>query len=283
MDAKERARIKAQYEARGYHFPIRVMREAEALAVRKSYAEQEALAADDPSVAGAIKTYVNLVLPFIDQVTRLAAILDPVEALLGPDLLVYSAEFFIKEPETETFVSWHQDLHYWGLDQDNEVTAWVALSPVTVENGAMRYLPGSHLKRFDHQDSFADSNMLSRGQEVDIGDLEAEAVDVLLRPGEMSLHHGRTLHASRANRSKERRVGLVIRYVATSMRQAGGEKAAAMLVRGEDRYGHFALAPRPQGLLHPDDVARQTAANRLNEEIIYRGAGQGPRDRAVGF
>lgn len=284
MDTEERARLKASYAAKGYHFPLAVMTSEEADELRAAYEALEARAAEEPAVASAIKTYVQMVLPFIDRMIRLPAILDPVEALLGPDLLVYSAEFFIKEPETEAYVSWHQDLHYWGLAQDDEVTAWVALSPATVESGCMRYLPGSHRQHYDHSDSFAEDNMLTRGQEVALGAEESKAVDVLLNPGQMSLHHGRTLHASRPNRSKDRRMGLVIRYIATSMRQAGGERPVASLVRGEDRYGHFKLVAPPRGLLDPLDIEHQQAANAVSEQIVFRGSTRGPRhERAVGF
>ncbi len=284
MDAVSSTGLKATYEAKGYDFPLSVMTVAEAQEVRAAYEVLEARAAEEPAVASAIKTYVQMVLPFIDRVMRLPAILDPVEVLLGPDLLVYSAEFFIKEPQTEAYVSWHQDLHYWGLDQEDEVTAWVALSPATVESGCMRFLSGSHRQRYNHNDSFAEDNMLTRGQEVALGPEETKAVDVLLKPGQMSLHHGRTLHASRPNHSKHRRIGLVIRYIATSMRQAGGERPIASLVRGKDRYGHFDLMDPPQGLLHPLDLDRQRMANAVIEQIVYKGSARDPRhDRAVGF
>ena len=71
-------------------------------------------------------------MPFIDEITRLPTVLDPVRAILGPDVMVWDANLFIKEARSNGYVSWHQDLTYWYLDDVDEVTAWVALSPATV-------------------------------------------------------------------------------------------------------------------------------------------------------
>ena len=71
----------------------------------------------------------------------------------------------------------------------------------------------------EHRDTFAEQNLLSRGQEIAVEIDESAAVDVVLDPGEFSLHHGRMFHASNPNKSSQRRIGLAIRYIATSMSQ----------------------------------------------------------------
>src|SRR5262249_57420913 len=111
------------------------------------------------------------------------AILDAVGDVIGPDILVWSSSFFIKEPRDGAYVSWHQDATYWGLSEPDVVTAWIALTPSTVESGAMRMVPGTHHEQVAHHDTFAPGNLLSRGQEIAVEVDEARAVDVVLQPG----------------------------------------------------------------------------------------------------
>ena len=93
------------------------------------------------------------------------AILDVVEGILGPDILVYAAEFFVKEPRTTHVVTMHQDLTYWGLGAiDGMVTAWLALSPATPASGCMDFVRASHKNPIlPHEDTFDENNLLSRG------------------------------------------------------------------------------------------------------------------------
>jgi chlorinating enzyme len=156
----------------------------------------------------------HLVIPLLADLARTPEILNAVETILGPNLLVWSVELFIKEAQTTKTVSWHQDITYWGMGEtDDEVTAWVALSDVSVRAGCMRFIPGSHRNPIvSHHDTYDDNNLLSRGQEI-AGINENDAVYGALRPGEMSLHHGRCFHASGPNISDDRRIGLAIRYV----------------------------------------------------------------------
>ena len=222
---------------------------------------------------GAVRNHCNLVLDFVDEITRRPSLTELVSELLGPDLLVWGCSFFIKNPDSPEYVSWHQDLTYWGLDGLHEVTAWVAFSPATPDNGCMRFLPGSHRQPIvEHQDTFASENLLSRGQEVAVPVDEVRAVDVVLEPGQCSLHHGRMFHASRPNRSADRRIGLAIRYISPRMRQSSGKHTLATLVRGEDRHGHFEIAPPPRGVIDPQDAARRRRNDALLSSILYAGA-----------
>jgi len=198
----------------------------------------------------------HLVIPLLADLARHAAILDTVEAILGPDLLVWSVELFIKEPGSAKTVSWHQDITYWGMGEtDDEVTAWVALSDVSVEAGCMRFLPGSHKGGIvAHDDTFGADNLLSRGQKIADVD-EAKAVQGPLKPGHMSLHHGRCFHASSANGSNDRRIGLAIRYVTPDVRLPEMNRDYAMLVRGADRAQGWINVAGPRDLFHPADLA----------------------------
>jgi len=149
----------------------------------------------------------------------------------------------------------------------------VAFTEATVENGAMRMVPGSHREQLEHRDTFAPHNLLSRGQEIAVAVDDSRGVDVLLRPGEMSLHHVRMVHGSLANRSGDRRVGFAIRYVATHVRQVAGERDSAMLVRGADDHHHFAPEHAPASDLSPEARAHHAAVVAQSAKILYRGTG----------
>ena len=261
----------AGYRRDGYVMPLDVMPGGEAIAVRRRIEALEARHASALPVMDYLRGNPHVVLPEIDALMRRPGILDPVEAVLGLDILAWGCSFFIKEARTEAYVSWHQDLTYWGLDDTAEVTAWLALSPVTTENGCMRFVPGSHRKDIvAHRDTFADDNMLSRGQVLAVEVDEAQAVDVLLEPGQMSLHHGHMFHASGPNRSDDRRVGLAIRYISPSMQQTAGARDYASPVRGVDRYSNFIAPPRPTAEFAPEALAFNDRMVADQNGFLYR-------------
>ena len=140
----------------------------------------------------------------IDAIIRKPEILDPVESLLGPDILCWETVLFIKEPGDAAYVSWHQDVAYWGLEPYDVLTAWIALSPSTRRSGCMRVLPGSHKGDIaPHKDTFAANNMLSRGQEMQVDVDETQVVDIVLQPGQMSLHDVMIAHGSDPNNADD--------------------------------------------------------------------------------
>jgi ectoine hydroxylase-related dioxygenase (phytanoyl-CoA dioxygenase family) len=194
-----------------------------------------------------------------------------VEDVLGPNLLCWSSSFFIKEARDPAFVSWHQDSTYWGLSEPDVATAWVAFSESSVESGAMRMIPGTHREQVAHRDTFAPDNLLSRGQEIMVEVDEVSAVDVVLRPGEMSLHHVRMFHGSPPNRSADRRIGYAIRYIPTHVRQLSDVRDTATLVRGVDAYHHFDPEAPPERDLAPAARAQHAAIMARQGEILYRG------------
>ncbi len=267
--------LAAQYRRDGYIFPNPAMSTAQAAAYRAKLEAVEQAVKDDPPRRNTLRRYSNIVLDFVDEITRLPTITDRVAAVLGEDILALDASFFIKEARSPNYVTWHQDLHYWGLDGEDEVTAWVALSPATSESGCMRFVPGSHRHIVDHHDTFDDKNLLTRGQEVAVAVDEKDAVDVVLAPGEFSLHHGRVFHASEPNPSDDRRIGLAIRYIATRMQTAGGAPMSAMLVRGQDRHGNFTLTDPPGGVLTDHDMARYEGIAGQRNAAMFKGAKQG--------
>jgi len=170
-------------------------------------------------------------------------------------------------------VSWHQDSTYWGLSSPEVATAWVALTPSDAENGAMAVIPGSHtIDQVPHRDTFDRHNLLTRGQEIAVEVDESRSVLLDLRPGEMSLHHVRLVHGSAPNPSGDRRIGFAIRYIPTAIRQLEGEDSAT-LVRGTDRFHHFAPEPRPESEMAPEMLALHKQIAERSARILYRGTG----------
>ena len=228
------------YRRDGYVFPLAAMSTAEAAGYRRRLSAFEAANPTNQPFREVVKAKAHLLCLALLEIVRRREILDAVEHVLGPDILCWSTGVFLKEAGNPAFVSWHQDVTYWGLAPHDVVTAWVALSPATVESGAMRFLPGSHVGPIGtHTETFARDDLLSRGQTLTDID-EAQAVDVVLQPGQFSLHHIKLAHGSRPNRSDDRRIGIAIRYVAPHVRQVAAAQDSALLVRGIDKYRHFA-------------------------------------------
>ncbi|MET0850441.1 MAG: phytanoyl-CoA dioxygenase family protein [Candidatus Rokuibacteriota bacterium] len=205
------------------------------------------------------RSRTHVLLAWVYGLARRPAILDAVEDLIGPDILVYTSTWFIKEPETAAIAAWHQDATYFGLRPYAHVTAWLALTDATATNGCMEFLPGSHAggQRPHRAGVVADS--VNRAGQAIVGEVDdAPAVHAPLRPGEFSLHHTLCLHRSQPNRSPGRRIGLAISYIPTHVRHLGAHRPPAMLVRGVDAFGHFDLEPAPAADL--DEAARAAYA-----------------------
>jgi len=233
------------YERDGFLSPIPVLSHTELDYYLSRHKEMIPTILGDPEENKRMQYKAHLLYTWLDGLVRYPTILDAVESLLGPDILVWSSGFLIKPPHDPSFVSWHQDATYWGLEPLEVASAWLALSDSTPENGCVRCLPGSHrLAQIPHHDSFAKNNMLSRGQAILLDIDETQAVPLRLQAGEMSLHHVRTIHGSQPNRSDTYRIGFIINFISPRVRQKSGADSA-MLVRGEDPFGHFDQDPRP--------------------------------------
>lgn len=213
----------------------------------------------------------HLLIPALWDLVHDPRVIGPVADLLGPDLLCWGSSFFNKAPGEARYVPWHQDATYWGLERPDALTAWIAFTESDVENGCLRAVPGSHTVPLDHCDAQDANNMLYGQERLASAVDEGAAVNVVLRPGEMSLHHLLLVHGSQPNRSGRRRVGFAVRYVAGDLRQRAGFRGSATLVAGRD-HGTYDLEQRPEGEFHPDALARHKAVLRswtamVNHEI----------------
>jgi non-heme Fe2+,alpha-ketoglutarate-dependent halogenase len=239
----------ARYQEDGFLCPIPLLSPAEVNECRTTLEAFEASqGAPLGRLPGQLRAKTHLLFIWLDRLVRHPMVLDAVEDLIGPDLLVYHLTMWIKEPGDDAFVSWHQDGTYFGLDPaDQHVTAWVALTDSRPETGCVMTLPGSHrLGQLPHTIRRDAANLLSNGQEA-IAEVDVtRAVPLVVSAGEFSLHHTHLLHSSAPNRGRDRRIGVGISYIPTRVRHVGPRRLTAPLVRGEDRYGHFDPEPRPR-------------------------------------
>ncbi|MCL4800850.1 MAG: phytanoyl-CoA dioxygenase family protein [Burkholderiales bacterium] len=257
------------YRRDGVYWPVRVMPADDARKYRAALEAHEAKAGQP--LQGNWRHKTHLLFTWADALVHHPKIVDVAEDVIGPDILCWTTNFFIKEPHSPGFVSWHQDSTYWGLDPDDVITAWVALTDVTPENGYMEVIPGSHkVDQLPHVDTFHKDNLLSRGQEIAVEVDKSKAVGIALSPGEISLHHIKLVHGSGANRSDDRRIGLAIRYIPTYVRQTK-VRDSATLVRGTDKYGHFDLEPRPKADLDAAALAAHAEAIGRQVKALYEG------------
>jgi non-haem Fe2+, alpha-ketoglutarate-dependent halogenase len=254
IDLRPDLEIVRFYRENGYYSPLPAIGEERAGALRRRLENFEAV--HGSPLKKEYRQKSHLLFPWLAELVRAPEILDVVETIVGPNILVWQTTFFIKEAQDAGFVSWHQDSTYWGLSEPEVVTAWVALSASTPESGCVRVVPGTHrLDQIPHRETGAPDNLLTRGQEIAVDVSASDAVDMPLKPGEMSLHHIRTFHSSEPNRSRDRRIGFAIRYIPTRIRQTQVDGDSATLVRGTDRFGNFELERSPRGELDSDAVA----------------------------
>ena len=241
------------YHQQGYYFPLDVLAAEEVQEVRsklESFEDEQG-----SPLEGGQRNKSHLLFRWVDDLMHHAKILDAVEVLIGPNILCWNSVFWIKEAGSHSFVSWHQDVRYWGLNTPELVTVWLALSPANIRSGGMRVLPGSHLTDImPHRDEYHKHNMLTRGQSISIDINESKAVTMALEPGQISLHNVRLAHASGPNLSTDRRIGISFHYIPPNTQQTIGMWDSAALVRGRDDFGHFAMAPRLQKDFEPEAV-----------------------------
>jgi non-heme Fe2+,alpha-ketoglutarate-dependent halogenase len=199
------AGLRAQFEADGFVFPLSVLTDGE-VALYRAEAEKE--------LDGASTTHrLHLEAGWGRELASHPAVVDAVEELAGGPVRIWGTLLLRKPPRSDAYVSWHQDSAYRTIGADDLFSAWIALTDSGASNGCMRAIPGSHRRRLPHVNAVDGENLLSHGQRI-VGDVDAShAVDLVLRAGEMSLHHIDVVHGSAPNRSGMPRLGFVVRYL----------------------------------------------------------------------
>ena len=195
------------------------------------------------------------------------------EDLIGPDIALWASVMFIKEPSSKQYVSWHQDATYMGLDSIDFPTPWIALSPSNRDTGCMTMISGSHHSEIQiHKDTFAENNILTRGQVIPEVD-KSKAIDLILEPGEMSIHHGAIIHGPQPNNSDQRRIGFSLQsYVPPSIKQVVGRNIWTH-IRGKKRQDNDGIElDRPKYNMDPITVEQRRVAEENLSKILYKGA-----------
>ncbi|MEZ5854027.1 MAG: phytanoyl-CoA dioxygenase family protein [Hyphomicrobiaceae bacterium] len=248
----------AQWRRDGFMSPFPLLDAAELREAQAGVQRFESWLGEPINVSSEMKwrTMPYLLMPWALKLARDPRILDIVEDFLGPNLLIYTSTFFIKEPHSPTIAAWHQDSTYYGLEPKEEVTVWIALSEANEAAGCMECLPVNGQPRQLRHQSRVVENSVNRGAQVIVEQFDDRApVAMPLKAGEMSMHHGLCVHRSGPNTSTHRRIGLGLNYIPTHAKPSGTVKTAAMLVRGVDRYNNFEPVEGAMHELSPEAVA----------------------------
>jgi hypothetical protein len=265
------------YERDGFVFPVDVLMSHEVEELRgelQAWEKARGALIDFPEKS---KSY--LLFNWADQLVHHPKILDAVQDLIGPDILVYHSTLFLKEANTPAYVRWHQDSTYFYLQPHLHVTAWVALSDASVQAGCMRALPGSHRwGAFEHDDKPEPMNMIRRGQGISERFDHETGTMMPVSAGQMSLHHTDLVHASGANESADRRIGYAISYIPAHVRPVGDIRPSALCVRGHS-HGHFVEEQRldvPLSPLAHERHQQALALFRARQDAGFKTAGAAP-------
>ena len=259
-----------QYEDEGFVSPINIFSKEKAKEIRNEIELIEKIMPEELEKSG--RYNAHLISPLLDEVTHNSKILDAVESLIGKNILVCGTTLFIKNPYEKGFVSYHQDAKYIGLEPHNWVTAWVAITDSNEKNGCMRMWSGSHKDDLkDHNQMFNEGNLLTRGQTVN--NVPKEKVKpLILKAGQMSLHHPKVVHGSEQNESNDRRIGFVIQsYIGTNVQQVLGINNV-QLARGLDEFNYHKKIGRPNSLMDKNDLKIKKLENNNLQEIFYKGS-----------
>lgn len=256
----------AHWKRDGFLSPFPLLDEAELKACNDGVARFEAWLGGPINGDAAYKwrSMPYLILPWAAKLAQDPRILDHVEDLIGPDILIFTSTFFIKEPNSPTIAAWHQDSTYYGLEPKEEVCVWIALTEANEAAGCMDALSFRGAPQQLRHASRVVENSVNRGSQVIVEPFdETGPVAMPLPAGSFSMHHGLCPHRSGPNTSSHRRIGLGLNFIPTYVRPSGTIRHAAMLVRGEDHYGHFELVKPPQTELDAEAVATHEHAMAL--------------------
>ena len=255
----------ASFHYNGFLYPISALNEPE---IATCVAGVERLEAElgspiaDADVKWRSHAYAHS--PWFNELIRHPHILDAVEDVIGPDILVWTSTFFIKEPGSKTFAAWHQDGAFFGLEPNEQVCAWVALTDASKEAGCMEMLSGKGEPRMYHHAAMGLKHSINRAGQTIVEPFDkSNPTAMALKAGEFSLHHEFAVHRSAPNHAAHRRIGVGLNYVPTHVRVNSPVRLKAMLVRGKDCHGYF-------DLIDPPAAERDAAALATHQAVSDR-------------
>lgn len=255
----------ASYRHNGFLFPVSALT-ADEVATCLSGLDRLETELGSPVADADIKwrSHAYAHSPWFNDLVRHPRILDAIEDLIGPDILVWTSTFFIKEAQSPTFAAWHQDGAFFGLEPNEQVCAWVALTDASREAGCMEMLSSRGAARMLHHEAKGLKNSINRAGQTIVEPFDkSKPTAMALKAGEFSLHHEFAVHRSAPNHAAHRRVGIGLNYLPPQVRVNSPVRLKAMLVRGEDKYGHF-------DLIDPPAAERDAAALATHQQVSER-------------
>lgn len=250
---------KAQYDALGIHWPVTLVSPDEAAGLYERYCDFQSEAKKCRGREAFIKPH--LLSTWLDGIVRHPMILEAVEAAIGPDILLWESDFFVKAAGKGTYVGWHQDSPYWDLSTNKVASVWLALTPSTGDMGPLTVIPGSHrdgqIGRLNIEGSPHDAysegersakegNLVSFEHNLDGLIDETKAIEIELEPGQFSIHHVDLVHGGQPNRSGRDRIGFVMRFISGDTYCRAGLDSATLIRGPAPSPEHFVLEPRPE-------------------------------------
>lgn len=235
------------FHEQGYLGPYRAFDESEAASIRRAVEEDLASRPDETDYRRMQSRHLDSSVIF-EAITG-PEIVDRVSSLIGPDVVLWRSHMFDKPPGDAREIPWHQDYKFWPIEPPLNVSAWVALTPATQENGCVQIIPGSHLDVVPHVESIPGQRLNLRAQPESFD--ADRAVDIELRPGEFFLFVERLLHHSGPNQSSGRRLGIATRFTVPFVRVDHDQLFPghyAILLRGTDVHGFNRYGPPPQAV-----------------------------------
>ena len=276
LDQAFKSKLQSDYERDGVFFPIDVLTTEEVDYFKNSFLEHEALVGEGATYSSF--AILHHYFPWAYKLVMHPKIIEVVKAILGDNVLVHGSTMFHKSPNDQKFVSWHQDSYNMKLDSFDYVSAWVALADSTVENGCLRVIPETHKSLYEHDLKPDKNNILSRGTTVDVSEMEYKIQDVVLKAGQMSLHHVNTIHGSNANVSGVRRMGFAIRYIADTVSQRSFHHPL-LIASGTDRFGHYNIQHEiPEGTL-AECIEKQIIGHQEYDDALAESRRKNPELR----
>jgi ectoine hydroxylase-related dioxygenase (phytanoyl-CoA dioxygenase family) len=252
----------------GYISSLDVLNQEELLELIQTYNHLES------KFSGKIPSFYNskihLLVPVLWELLKNKSILDPITEILGVNVLCLGTSFISKSGlDSKKYVAWHQDTTYWQLSEPQAVTAWLALTPSTKENGCVVVVPKTHKKAIPHIiDSQDENNMLGRQEKLASQIDKKNIFHLELNPGQMSLHDGQIIHGSLPNHSRNPRIGFAMRFIPSKTSPLKGTINSATLVSGKN-IGGFKLEPMPESFFHLNAQKSHKDAFRNGMRAIF--------------
>lgn len=252
-----------RYRRDGFLFPVPVLTPDEAGFYRQRLEDLEN--AGGGKFTGIHRTKFYLRYRWAYELATKPTMLDAVEDLIGPDILLYHNTTWLKHAGDEAYVTWHQDNIYIGVEPCELLSFWIALTPSREENGCMQVLPGTQGQGVFPLGTpdLSEKSMLPSGMQTAYDVSRTKPVSMPLEIGEASIHHAEVIHGSLPNMGNQRRMGITFMYMPAHLGQKGQRRTSAMLVRGKDHYGNFDPEVPPVSDDDPDAIARHEVSATL--------------------